>query len=109
MSNEGLGGVFLVKPEVDLFEKGVDGVFGGDGSDFLALAVDDGFVFSAAEGDVGVLSFAGSVDDASHDSDGDGCLDGSECNSGFLDEVEEVDFGAAAGGAGDEFGSVGPA
>ena len=103
------GCLLVFKPEVYLFEEGVDGFFGVDGGDFLALTVDDGFFFAATEGDVGELCFAGAVDDTAHDGDGDGCLDVFQGGFCLLDEGEQVDFGAAAGGAGDEFGTVGAA
>ncbi len=95
--------------DVNLFEQGVNGLLGGDGGDLLALSIDDGVVFSAAECDVGAVSFTGTVDYAAHDGDGDGFFDGGQGEFDFFDHFYQIDFGAAAGGAGDEFGGVFPA
>ena len=99
-------GLILIKKDVDLFEQGVDGLVGVDGGYFLALSIDNGVVFAAAKCDVGAVSFAGSIDYAAHDGDGEGLFDGCQGEFDFFDHFDEVDFGAAAGGAGDEFGGV---
>ena len=58
------------------------------------------------DGDVGAFAFAGAVDDAAHDGDFDGEGDFlGQLLADILNELEEIDLDAAAGGAGDEFGA----
>ena len=81
-------------------------MFFGDVGDFFALDVDDAAAVAGEDCDVGPFAFAGAVDDATHDGDFDGEGDFFlESFVDLLDEGEEVDLDAAAGGAADEFGA----
>ncbi len=87
-------------------EERFENLFFGDVGDFLSLYVDDAAFVAGEDGDVSAFALAGAVDDATHDGDFDGQLD--VFVEGFvdlLDEGEEVDLDAAAGGAADEFGA----
>lgn len=88
---------------MDFLEQNGDGPVGGGGGDEFAVAVNSGFIAASAESDIGVFRFTGAIDDTSHDGDGDGLVDVVEGVADLADHIEEVDFGAATGGAGDEF------
>jgi hypothetical protein len=97
----------LVLETQTFFEEFGEDLFFGDVGDFLTLDVDDAATIAGEDGDVCTLTFAGAVDDAAHDGDFHGELDFlGQGLADILDEGEEIDLDAAAGGAGDEINAL---
>src|SRR5579884_477774 len=86
----------------NLFQHGIQELIFGDGFDDFAFAEDDAAPFAAGEADIGVAGFAGAVHDAAHDGDVDGRLHLCKTALNLVGDLDNVDFDAPAGGAGDK-------
>ncbi len=73
-----------------------------DGGNDLAAYEDLSFAVSGGDAEVGFASFTRPVDDASHDRDPERVGEPVQGGGHLLGERENVDLGAAAGGAGDD-------
>ena len=86
------------------FVQRVEHLIFGDGAGLFTLHVDDPATFACENRDVSPFGFTGSIDDAAHDRHLHRRSDRREFLTHFGDEFDQVDFDAATGGAGDEFG-----
>ena len=68
----------------------------------LALAEDEPCALSTCDAEIGLLCFAGTVDDAAHDSDLEGTLDVLAEGFDRLSEARQIDLRASAGWAADD-------
>jgi hypothetical protein len=89
-----------------LFDESGEEPLLGDGADDFAFAEDGALALAGGKADVGVAGLAGAVDDAAHYGHGDGLGQLLEVGLYLVDQGDEVDLDAAAGGAGDDDGAA---
>ncbi len=74
----------------------------------LALFEDHAPAVASGDADVGLPGFTGAVDHAAHDRHGDGLLAVTQGLVHLIDQSDQIDAGASAGGTGDDVDALFP-